>query len=232
MIAQRPKTLDRIADLYMDVKRNVIESGFAWEIDWQDEINPAEVDETEFLCELAWVILSAGMKENVVRDRFPDISKAFLNWTSAKQINDNSVKCYKNAIAHFNNEKKIKSIVASSKIVADIGLGSIINNIHKYGPSYLEIFPYVGPRTCYHLAKNIGFSVAKPDRHLVRIADIIGYKCPHQLCSDLSKVTGDKTSVVDVVFWRYANLNINYLNELTTSISLSNWGQRPLKTLQ
>jgi thermostable 8-oxoguanine DNA glycosylase len=46
---------------------------------------------------------------------------------------------------------------------------------------------------------------AKPDRHLVRIAK--SYKLEvEEMCLNLSKQTGERIGVVDVVIWRAANL--------------------------
>src|SRR3546814_17563140 len=36
---------------------------------------------------------------------------------------------------------------------------------------YCRSIPWIGDITCYHLAKNFGAQVAKPDVHLVRVAD-------------------------------------------------------------
>src|SRR3546814_20040090 len=36
---------------------------------------------------------------------------------------------------------------------------------------YCRSIPWSGDITCYHLAKNFGAQVAKPDVHLVRVAD-------------------------------------------------------------
>ena len=71
--------------------------------------------------------------------------------------------------------------------------------------SYLESLPWIGVITKYHLAKNLGFNVIKPDRHLTRIA----MRCamtPNEMCENLSKKTGDKLTVIDTVIWRAANL--------------------------
>ena len=47
-----------LAVTYMAVKRQVLEAGFAFEVDWQDQADTSVVAETDFLREAAWVILS------------------------------------------------------------------------------------------------------------------------------------------------------------------------------
>lgn len=67
--------------------------------------------------------------------------------------------------------------------------------------AFLRSLPFVGDITKYHLAKNFGLDVAKPDVHLQRLADREG--CTVQsLCERLSKETGLRIATVDTVLWR------------------------------
>ena len=77
---------------------------------------------------------------------------------------------------------------------------------------FLKTFDFIGPVTCYHLGKNIGLEVVKPDRHLVSIAQAAGFPTPRDLCEVISKITGDKITVVDLILWRYATLHTNYMS--------------------
>lgn len=62
--------------------------------------------------------------------------------------------------------------------------------------------------------KNLGIQVAKPDRHLVRIAQNYGFNDVQKFCSSISEKTNDPVSVVDLVLWRYATLDREYLSNL------------------
>jgi hypothetical protein len=67
--------------------------------------------------------------------------------------------------------------------------------------AYCQTLPHIGGITKYHLAKNFGAQVAKPDVHLQRLADLHG--CTAQaLCEQLAAATGYKVATVDVVLWR------------------------------
>lgn len=72
---------------------------------------------------------------------------------------------------------------------------------------FCESLPHIGGITKYHLAKDLGCDVAKPDRHLVRIAGKYGMST-EELCSAVSTATGDRIAAVDFIFWRAANLGI------------------------
>jgi hypothetical protein len=62
------------------------------------------------------------------------------------------------------------------------------------------------------LAKNLGVDTAKPDRHLVRVAEATGYSSPATLCEHLARIVGDAAAVVDVVIWRFATISADYEN--------------------
>ena len=68
--------------------------------------------------------------------------------------------------------------------------------------------------TCFHLAKNIGYPVPKPDRHLQRIAKAFGFCQTMDLCTAIATILEEPVQVVDVVMWRYATIDPDYLKRL------------------
>src|SRR6185436_20028855 len=74
------RATQRLARLYLDIKESLIEAGFAKEIDWQYDLSIKRLTESQFLRESAWVILSSGFRETVLRLKFHAISDAFLSW--------------------------------------------------------------------------------------------------------------------------------------------------------
>lgn len=77
--------------------------------------------------------------------------------------------------------------------------------------AWCESLPWVGGITKWHLAKNLGADVAKPDRWLVRLADISGETVAN-LCERLSRSSGDRIATVDVVLWRACATGIVAVN--------------------
>ena len=71
----------------------------------------------------------------------------------------------------------------------------------------------VGASTAFHLAKNLGVPVVKPDRHLLRVSNAAGFESPHDLCAVIADIVGDSVSVVDLVIWRYATLKPSYSSD-------------------
>ena len=210
--------LDKIACAYISAKSFVIEAGYHSEIDWQENTQFAKIEESDFLREAAWVILSCGMREAIVRQKFPMISEAFFDWESAKKIINNKNKCLEGALRYFKHRRKIESIIEISAHVHINGFANVCLSIENEGIEYIMKFPYMGPATSYHFAKNLGMPVSKPDRHLCRIAKTLGYSSPQLMCSDISQLTGEKVSVIDLIFWRFATLQKNYLSFFYKSI--------------
>ncbi|MDD5677944.1 MAG: hypothetical protein PHW60_08130 [Kiritimatiellae bacterium] len=201
-----------IATAYMTAKETVIEQGYADEIDWQDCLDFNDITECFFLRESAWVILSAGMNERVIKNKFLAISSAFCNWESAAIIVKNSLRCRQVALAIFGNIKKVDAILDTARILKERGFQTVKTEILEYGVDSIRQFPYMGPATSFHLAKNLGLPLAKPDRHLVRVARKTGFPSPAVMCDRISQVVGDKVPVIDLVIWRYATINRQYLN--------------------
>jgi len=201
---------ERIVDFYLLAKNTVIGEGFSEEIEWQGRLKFVEVDERSFLREAAWVVLSAGMREAVVRRKFEAFSGAFYHWLSARQIVINASGCKRAASAVFNHPKKISSIVEIAQVVDCTGFEVLKRRIGSEGVDFLQALPYIGPISSYHLAKNIGLDVVKPDRHLLRISALAGYSNPLDMCQTISSIVGDRPAVVDLVVWRYATLNPGY----------------------
>ncbi len=204
---------DLIASIYLDAKEYVIQKGYAGELDWQAQRSFHDVSESQFLGEAAWVILSSGFREAIVRKLFPSISAAFLTWESASAIEPNIKLCKEGALRYFRNERKIDAICSLISVVSNNGFEQVKKNVVYHGLDYLQSFSFIGPITGRHLLKNLGIPISKPDRHLARIAETIGFRSVQELCETIELVVGDSIAEIDLVLWRYATLKPNYLTD-------------------
>jgi hypothetical protein len=207
--------------LYRSVKCSVIQNGYLQEIAWQANRDFCDITETDFLREGAWVILSSGMKESVIRKIFPAMSDCYYSWESAEKIVEHADHCRRKALGVFNHRGKIAAISDLAFRVVESGFSDLKSQIAENPMVALETLPYIGPVTSYHLAKNLGIAVAKPDRHLVRIARHLGYDDVQDMCLDLSEASGDSVPVVDVVLWRYATIRSDYLHAISAFLERS-----------
>ena len=190
--------------LYFKIKNEIIEKGHLGEIEWYNNIpNLEDLDKIFFFREYAWVVINSGMKNQVAEGIF----KKF--WNGNKTFNFD-------AIRHPLKNKAIKKVYNRLDFYFDHLLQS------KAKLKFLKNLPHIGDITKYHLAKNLGLNFAKPDRHLVRIANLFGYDNVQDFCKVVSELSHDKIGVVDLVFWRYANLTKNYIEVIKRESGISN----------
>ena len=189
---------------YEAAKHYVVATGYSREIEWQTGLDINSFTETDLLREFAWVVLCSGFRESIVRRSFSFISLCFCEWESAEIICKYAQFCRAGALARFGNRRKIDAIVEGAALVEAAGFPNLRQSIIAKPIETLQCFPYIGAITAHHLAKNLGLSTAKPDRHLQHLAALFGYETVLQLCSDVSAATGDSIKVVDIVLWRFA----------------------------
>jgi hypothetical protein len=189
--------------LFSRANHYVTRSGLQAEIDWQRSVNVAEFSESDLLREAAWVILCSGFRESIVRRVFDYISLCFCDWESAAAIADADRLCVQSAAHGFRNVSKLQAILAVAHIVHRRTFPSLKAAILADPIAELSCLPRIGPITVWHLAKNLGVDVAKPDRHLARVASTLGYGSAADFCSAIAQATGEQIKVVDLIVWRY-----------------------------
>ena len=188
---------------YRNAKRHIVDLGFEHEIKWQAAQDPRLITESEFLREAAWVVYCSGFRETTVRKYFNYISLCFCDWLSASSIVACGQECVLAAMCALANRQKHEAIVTIAKHVADLTFEAFHEKLYSDPVAELQQLPYLGPVTTLHLAKNLGFDVAKPDRHLARLRRALGFEDVASMCREISAESGDSVRVVDIVLWRY-----------------------------
>ena len=108
------------------------------------------------------------------------------------------------ALASFGNKRKLDAIIEVARRINAEGFDTIKEKILKQPIVELQKFPFIGPITAWHLAKNLGLPIAKPDRHLLKLSNWLGYgENVHELCASIAESSGELVSVVDLILWRY-----------------------------
>lgn len=189
--------------LFARASQYVRESSLQAEVEWQRNASVERLTESEFLRESAWVILCSGFRESVVRKIFDYVSLCFCDWESASSISESGPLCVKSALRAFRNEPKLRAIRDIACLVQRDGFSTIKAAVIADPIGELRHLPYIGPITVWHLAKNLGLNVAKPDRHLVRLANHLGFQSAAQLCTAVAEASSEQTNVVDLILWRY-----------------------------
>lgn len=205
---------ERLGHAYLFAKQYVINNGYANEIDWQTELKSDFLTEEIFLNEIAWVILASGMNDKIVRKVFPLIKSQMFDFKHTKKIAKEKNRCLNAALTFFNHPGKIKAILFVADYLSKTPFEHVKLQLFSEGISYIQTFPYMGNATAFHFAKNIGMDVVKPDRHLIRISQALGYESPKDLCQEISDKIDERVSIIDLVIWRYATLDKNYLKNI------------------
>jgi hypothetical protein len=178
-------------------------AGLEGEIAWQRNVQLLHFSESDLLREGAWVILCSGFREATVRRVFDYLSLCFFDWESASKIASSRAICLSSASAGFSNMQKLNAIVRLAEMVVLGGFEKMKEQILANPIAELQVIPFIGPTTAWHLAKNLGFDSAKPDRHLVRAAAALGFGSPLALCESVSQMFNEQVKVVDLILWRY-----------------------------
>lgn len=203
-----PPTTDELARSYVAAKRVVAERGFAHEIAWQLGVAQEPLTVSRFVREAAWVVLSAGMSEVVLRGLFDRLASCMCNFDPDRIVLHRAA-IRARALTIFRHTGKIDAILEISDRARRLGLEGIQCSFFTHPESFLRSLPYVGPVSWRHLAKNLGMQIAKPDRHLVRIAQSTERPSVDTLCEEIAAWVGDPVSVVDLVLWRWSVLHGN-----------------------
>lgn len=172
--------------------------GYGDMIAWSEEIQPC-ADARAFALEAIYVICNSGMKFLVANGIYWRVVDALRSRRSATTV-----------FGHPGKGPAIDFIWKHRRVLF---------NAYSVAPNKLAFcgtLPWIGPVTMFHLAKNLGVDVAKPDVHLERLAKAEGLSVV-ALCQRLSRQTGYKVTTIDSILWRACA--DGYLNSRTYRIA-------------
>jgi hypothetical protein len=177
---------DDIVQFYQNAKSTCIREGYGYEIKAVSKRNFNDASAGIFLHQYVYVVLNSGMKNQVAK-------RIFHRFWASQDLK---------VISHQGKRLAIASALRNYQKWFD----ELCKSDDKL--AYLETLSWIGPITKYHLARNLGIDVAKPDRRLVRIARHFHFDDVQEMCRVLSEKTGDRIGVVDVVLWRASSLGL------------------------
>lgn len=173
------------ADTYRRVRARLAWLGHGEDYTWAQSVGrPATAE--DLACEFTWVVLNSGMRNTVARKIMDRVWPLVV---SGRPLTD--------AFRHRGKVAAIEFVWSERhrlfRQLADTADAHVVEFCHG--------LPWIGDITKFHLAKNLGADVAKPDRWLVRLADASS-ETVDGLCARLAAETGDRVATVDVVLWR------------------------------
>jgi hypothetical protein len=153
------------------------------DIEWAENIEPPATAE-EFAREVIFVIANSGMKNTVAREIYERCIQALDAGQPVFSV-----------FKHKGKAAAIEDVWARRAFWFDFG------QANSFKPDAMEMLPWIGGITKFHVAKNFGAQVAKPDVHLQRLAEREGTTA-QALCERLADETGYRVATVDTVLWR------------------------------
>ena len=169
--------------LFTRIDKAVRRAGYAEAIERSETVGlPATAD--AFASEAIYVAINAGFSNKVAVPIFERCMTALKNGRSSKTV-----------FGHPGKTDAIDDIWTRRKV--------LFRKLKKADDliEFCATLPWTGPITKYHLAKNIGADVAKPDVHLNRLAAPEGITA-QELCERLARETGYRAATVDMILWR------------------------------
>lgn len=153
------------------------------DVKWAESILPP-TDADDFALEAIFVICNSGMLNTVASGIYTRVVKQIYAGGPVRDV--------------FKHEGKVRAIEAIWFDRFDL-FALFLAASDKL--AFCGTLPFIGGITKYHLAKNFGADVAKPDVHLQRLADREGVTV-QALCERIAKETGYRVATVDTVLWR------------------------------
>lgn len=182
---------------YQDLREKIIEMGYGEEVAWAQALE-GPVSAEDLWREYAWVVINAGMKNQIAQKIWDKVRPVVEGGGSAHNVFGHKAKAEAIDVGWAYRDLRF---VELSRMRGDPTCS--INTVL----AWCEELPWVGPVTSFHLAKNLGFDIAKPDRWLVRVA-LAAAEPVQALCERLSRESGDRVATVDLVIWRACNLGL------------------------
>ena len=200
-MAELPST--RVVGAYLRAFEHIVQAGFIQDVNWARALASVRPDRGYVVSEAAWGIVNSGFRYQVARRMWPSLLKAASGFDVSKMLKSRqeTKRCM---LAVLNYPRKIDAILAIAELSEGEGWKQIVQDAKE--PTKLQRLPFIGPTTCFHLAKSLGTDCVKPDVHLRRAAAAAGYETPLALCEAIrceADVRRSRLVLVDIVLWRY-----------------------------
>ncbi|MDC0886220.1 hypothetical protein OAS19_00300 [Altererythrobacter sp.] len=171
------------AKSFRKIEKEVRKAGYGDAIEWSENTELPQNAE-DFAATAIYVICNSGMANRVAVVIFDSCMDALHDGKSVTSV--------------FGHPGKGKAIDWIWKKRAKL-YGRLLQAEDLV--EFSVTLPWIGKITKFHLAKNLGADVAKPDVHLNRLAEREGLDA-QALCERLAKITGYRAATIDLVLWR------------------------------
>lgn len=195
--------VEECIELFREAYVFVLEN-FPEDLEWSRDVIHTDLEDVTkewFYAEYAWCVYCAGFSVRIVRMKQAALYSAYYGYDPVK-VAANPEEVRRKAMKIIGNKRKVDAIIKGAGIINKLEWPGFLYKV-KENLNLLKILPYIADVLKYHLARNIGFNVIKPDVHIDRLAKYYGLD-PFEMCEMLSERMGFPRHTVDSVFWRAA----------------------------
>jgi len=212
--------LGRLKQIYnsmLESLRNVMDIDD--ELNYYRTLDITTLSDNDFFKHLTRAIFT-GIRNNVIQERWPAITKAFSNFDIHKvaKYTEKDVKRLMKNKKIIRHEGRIRATISNAKKIKEIirEYGSFVNYINSFDkPDELieklqEEFDFIGEVNVYEFAKEIGLPFIKPDKQIRRVFlkfRLIDEKASSEEIVEIGKTIAEavkeKPAVVDCVIWNF-----------------------------
>ena len=195
-----------------------------------------EMTNSNILAELCWIVYSSGFRYDIVKKYWGSLKEAFRQFdvvevaslyenmnTEAKRIcSDSGFRNLRKATWCIQNAKRIIELDYEKKHLGGLkGYFLAISKRNHFelvqlAPSLVQELRFrgIGNTTIFHLMKNVGIDIFKPDIHVRRILTGLGliddeYSSAIEICRSmlfLSSLTGIRVAELDTLLFLYGRM--------------------------
>jgi len=137
---------------FQRLENAVMQAGFRADIDWTEQLS-APQDPEDFARAAIYVVANSGMKNTVAVPIFEKCMDALHSGTPIRRV-----------FGHPGKAQAMEAIWLERQLLFQ-EFAKALDKI-----AFCAALPWVGPVTKYHLGRDLGADVAKPDVHLERLA--------------------------------------------------------------
>jgi endonuclease III len=197
--------LDAGPQAYFDRAREFVEESYPEELEAIRSTKFEEVSSDFFFREYVWVVHATGFSAKAVGRFMPKLMVAYGMYDDLAE--EEFEAAFERIRRVCNNRQKAKAVWKTARLMnSEVGKycqtgWEEFKQVRLSSPEKLRELPYVGPVTCFHLARNIGLlECVKPDLHLVRMAEYWGFPDCVEMCKAV-RPEDMPLGVVDLIFW-------------------------------
>lgn len=150
----------------------------------------------EFFEEYIWVVYASGFSVRRLEEVKDRLYRAYGRYKDLDSKRKRKVLAVVNSVRKWNAVHD--TAVTMQTMRWDHFKKTYLSDLDK-----MTALGYIGPITKFHLGRNLGFNVAKPDRHLVTLAERFGCSSVDEMCQYLSQEHSLKLKEIDFILWKF-----------------------------